>query len=257
MNVKILDHTQNPIETIYKAYRICYSKDVPTEINTPDYDKMVEFIKSHCKHESPLEHVNITFAIEGVSRITEQQLTRHRLASYSIQSGRYVNRNNLQYVVPKEIEKYSFARLSFVETMEYLQNQYNHLVEILLGEYSYEYLVEETNMYSADLQIEGYTGISHILLNENKAKYKELEKKAIENARYIYPQGLATNIICTMNLREFRHLIDERLCKYAQDEIRDLAKEMLKEVKKIIPFVDYKARKCGVSCFECVGGKNE
>ena len=56
----------------------------------------------------------------------------------------------------------------------------------------------------------------------------------------------------TMNLREFRHFYAERSCKHAQWEIRELADMAMNEVKKVMPFADYKVKKCGMTCFECV-----
>ena len=55
-------------------------------------------------HESPTEHAVFTFAIEGVSRSLLAQITRHRIASYSVQSQRYVNLHQFRYVTPPEIE---------------------------------------------------------------------------------------------------------------------------------------------------------
>lgn len=234
MNVKIISVTSNPIETIYRAYRVCYAKDIPTEIkiptmetsigDIPDTEKMIDFIKSHAAHESPLEHVNITFAIEGVSRSLSHQLVRHRLASYSQQSQRYVNGNNFSYVTPKTVLQHNKWRSVHIEDV-------NGGIDVNMD---YEDMINTIfNMYNA-------------LLVDDIPK---------EDARYILPNATTTNLICTMNLREFRHFIDERACIHAQWEIRDLAFEMLKEVKKVLPFADYKARKCGATCFECVNGR--
>ena len=52
-------------------------------------------------HESPLEHVSFTFAVEGVSRALSHQLVRHRIASYSQQSQRYVDlEDTFEYITP-------------------------------------------------------------------------------------------------------------------------------------------------------------
>jgi thymidylate synthase (FAD) len=223
MKVKIIDHTQNPIETIYRAYRICYSKDVPTEIkipltinplssvapDIPDKQKMLEFIKSHMNHQSCLEHASFTFAIEGVSRALTHQLVRHRLASYSQQSQRYVDGSNFDFIIPKTIK----------------ENQYN--------------------------TISDYTHI----LEEIQKCYKDLISLGIpkEDARYILPNATTTNIIMTMNTRELINFLGERLCKHAQWEIREMAEEMRKQVNEILPIFNRKdIMRCGKTCNDCI-----
>lgn len=218
MNVKIIDHSQNPIETIYRAFRICYSKDLPTEIkiptmetaigDVPDTQKMLEFIKKHMAHESPIEHISFTFAIEGVSRITEQQLTRHRIgASYSIQSGRYVNKSTSQIIIPKSIANDETNSALFKDCIGKCQIIYNTLLSM------------------------------------------DVPK---EDARYIMPQGQATNIIMTMNARELIHFLQERLCVRAQWEIRELAEEIRKQVNELLPIFNRKdIIKCGKTCWDC------
>ena len=83
-------------------------------------------------HESPLEHVTFTFAIEGISRVTTHQIVRHRLASYSQQSQRYVKLEQFEYIMPPEIEKDSYARTIFTKHMEESQKTYNELVDVLI-----------------------------------------------------------------------------------------------------------------------------
>jgi thymidylate synthase (FAD) len=228
MKVQIIDHTESPIITIYKAYRICYSKDVPTEIkipmkpnpltsvgdDVPDYDKMLDFIKAHSNHQSCLEHVSFTFAIEGVSRALSHQLVRHRLASYSQQSQRYVNGENFDFIIPPTIKN---------------------------------------NVYNT---ISTYKN----LLHEIRECYKDLIEMGIpkEDARYILPNATTTNLIMTMNCRELINFFGERLCIHAQCEIREMANLMNKEVNEILPIFNKKdIMRCGKTCFECSKDKNE
>lgn len=208
MNIKLLSHTEKPAETIYRAYRTCYSKEVPSKIKLKNNEDMKKFIKKFIHHESPLEHCNFTFSIEGVSRSLSHQLVRHRLASYSQQSQRYVNGESFDYVIPSSI----------AEDREALE--------------AYTYLMKAIDNL--------YWGLCNVLAIPK------------EDARYILPNATTTNLVMTMNLREFRHFYAERSCKHAQWEIRELADMAMKEVKKVIPFADYKAKKCGATCFECV-----
>ena len=107
MKVNILCHTPNPEKTIAAAARLCYSNsgadelfDGMTEEKASDYVAMLERLG----HESPLEHVTFTFTIEGVSRAFLAQITRHRIASFSVQSQRYVNKEgHFDFIVPPAI----------------------------------------------------------------------------------------------------------------------------------------------------------
>lgn len=96
---------------------------------------------------------------------------------------------------------------------------------------------------------EAYSKLQFLL-----AKSGQWGQKANEDARSIIPNAFLSNIVVTMNLRSLRHFYEERSCKHAQAEIRELANNMMDLVKEIIPFADYKAKKCGITCFECTGG---
>ena len=134
MNVKLLEFTPNPEKIVATAARLCYSPatiDETSENLTPE--KISSFVKmlASMGHESPLEHISFTFGIEGVSRSLLAQLTRHRIASYSVQSQRYVNLSNFEYVIPPEIESIPEAKKSFTDIMNYLEKQYESLTDIL------------------------------------------------------------------------------------------------------------------------------
>ena len=167
-------------------------------------------------HQSPLEHISFTFGIEGVSRSLTHQLVRHRIASYSQQSQRYVNMSKPQYVTPSIIAEDINTKNLYDATMDMIWVTYNTITDQLKNTY-----IEQ-----------GY--------DTNNA-----EKKAIENARYVLPNACETKIIVTMNARSLLHFFEERCCNRAQDEIRELANEMLRLVKKICPIIFNKA---GASC---------
>jgi thymidylate synthase (FAD) len=82
-------------------------------------------------HHSVLEHVNMTFGLEGMSRACSHQLVRHRIASYSQQSQRYVKfnkHNTLDYVLPKSIKEESVMEDSFHDFMKHVSGFYNFLI---------------------------------------------------------------------------------------------------------------------------------
>lgn len=106
MNVTLLTYTPNPEKVVAMAARTCYTSiplsQLAENLTYEEITKMVEKL-SDMGHESPMEHVSFTFAIEGVSRALLAQITRHRLASYSVRSQRYVSENNAVFIVPESI----------------------------------------------------------------------------------------------------------------------------------------------------------
>ena len=162
-------------------------------------------------HVSVIEHASFTFSIEGVSRAMTHQLVRHRIASYTQQSQRYVTYDTLEkYVTPPSIANKAEAKKIFDETLERISEAYKKLLAL------------------------------------------EIPK---EDARFILPNAAKTNIIVTMNARELRHFFNLRCCMRSQWEIREVAIEMLKQVKKAAPMLFENA---GPSCVElgyCPEGK--
>ena len=90
MNVVLVRHTLSPEELIALSARLCYSRatisDLSERISASDQSALIEKLKS-MGHESIFEHASFTFGVEGVSRVLLAQLTRHRIASFSVQSG--------------------------------------------------------------------------------------------------------------------------------------------------------------------------
>ena len=97
LKVSIIQHTPEPEKLIAAAAKLCYSESGCENImGDLDEEKTKSFVRmlAELGHESPIEHVSFTFAIEGVSRSLLAQITRHRHASFSVQSQRYVKQNN-------------------------------------------------------------------------------------------------------------------------------------------------------------------
>jgi len=106
MRITLLSHTPDPERLVAAAARLCYSnKEISEIMNNFTDEKVEKFINklTELGHESPLEHVSFTFGIEGISRACSHQLVRHRIASYSQKSQRYIEENNFNYVVPPSI----------------------------------------------------------------------------------------------------------------------------------------------------------
>jgi thymidylate synthase (FAD) len=217
MKVELIAHTMQPEVIVAAAAKLCYSKTSAGEImNNMDEAAVSKFISHLVElgHESPIEHVSFTFAIEGVSRTLTHQLVRHRLASYSQQSQRYVKLDQFEYIIPPAIASDNAAKAVFLDAMRKDQEAYNKLVEIL-----------KEKAYGDYLEM-GYS--------EKKA-LRSAEKKAIEDARYVFPNATETKIVVTMNARSLKNFFKHRCCERAQWEIRDLATEMLRIVRGVAP----------------------
>lgn len=244
MKVKILTHTSNPEKIIAMAGKLCYAgcsiDELEENLTKEEINKFVNMLIK-IGHESPLEHVSFTFAVEGVSRVTEQQLTRHRLASYSIQSGRYVERTNANFTIPESIKSSEFSLDCYNEVINLTKNHYENISSNLIAEMIEEYIKE----HYFDLSAEEKDEIFYKFQDDHKKEYSKFKKKAIEDARMVFPNSLQTKIIFTMNLRSLINFFEHRCCFRAQEEIRELANEMLKLCKEVSPIL---FNRLGASC---------
>ena len=132
IKVKLLEHTPHPERVVAMAARLCYSAAGAEELAEKMTDEQVEKLVDkiiQMGHASTMEHVSFTFGIEGVSRVLTHQLVRHRLASYSQQSQRYVAEHDFEYILPPSIAERPEASERFKAFMENIQQTYNDLVE--------------------------------------------------------------------------------------------------------------------------------
>jgi len=216
LNVKLLSYTPEPEKLISAAAKLCYSdvsgEKIMEDLNEEKAKNFLEFLMN-LGHESPIEHVSFSFSVEGVSRVLTHQLVRHRIASYSQRSQRYVQEGQFHYVIPPEIADIEKAKDIFIKQMEKDQEIYDELADIL-----YE---KHLNIFKKN--------------NSEKEAKKLAVKKSIEDARYVLPNSCETKIMITMNARSLIHFFNLRCCNRAQWEIRGLADEMLIEVKKVAP----------------------
>ncbi|MFV0421235.1 FAD-dependent thymidylate synthase [Oleidesulfovibrio sp.] len=206
--VELLSHTPDPLSLIYAAFRQCYHAGFVADMwprllaGEIEQQKQAGFVAQVLEsgHASPVEHVSFTFAVEGVSRALTHQLVRHRLASYSQQSQRYVDGSNFDYILPPAIARNPAARERFESFMEEIGSAYRDLKAIL----------EES----------GRKGT-----------------KANEDARFVLPQAAESKIVLTMNCRTLLHFFEERCCMRAQWEIRRMANMMLECCREVLPVI--------------------
>lgn len=195
MLVKLINHTPEPDKTCAAAALCCHSEldscDIMSQLSE---QKTKNILKKTIEsgHHSVIEHANFTFSISGVSRALTHQLVRHRLASFSQQSQRYVKMTTPTYVTPPAIEANVSAKKEFEKFMESSWQIYRSLVD---------------------------AGIN------------------AEDARFVLPNAATTSITVTMNARELRHFFELRCCNRAQWEIRNMASQMLEQVKSIAPVI--------------------
>ena len=219
LKVALIRHTLSPEETVALGARLCYSKatidDLTQRVSAKDQSDFVQKIMG-MGHESVLEHASFTFGVEGVSRVLLAQLTRHRLASFSVQSQRYVSyENGFGYIVPPKIEA--------------------------LGEEAkaeYERQMQQMHEWYCAWQEKLGTG-----------------EGSNEDARFVLPGACETRLMMTMNVRELRHFFSLRMCSRAQWEIRAVADEMLRLCRAEAPSLFAHAGPACVSEGKCSEGK--
>lgn len=189
--VELVRSTYHPQELIALGARLCYAGG--------DVDRLMELVSEKDQqaflqrimdmgHESVLEHASFTFLVEGISRVLLAQLTRHRIASFSVQSQRYVGYGQgFGYVVPPAIQA--------------------------LGE-------EAAETYRSQMDQ------MHRWYQEWQQQLGSDGEKSNEDARFVLPGACETRLLLTMNARELRHFFALRMCERAQWEIRALASAM-------------------------------
>ena len=222
--VTLVRATTESAEMIASAAKLCYAADA-TGVLEQEHAGAERFVHrlAQMGHMSPIEHAVFTFYIEGVSRAMTHQLVRHRMASYSQRSQRYVAHDGFDFVTPPQLE----GRTVCVdgESMD-------------AGEYYAETMRLIAERYS--------------VLNDGLGRTGESSN---EDARYVLPNACETKLFVTMNARELLHFFEERLCQRAQWEIRDVAGQMLELVQEACPAVfDGAGPKC-IRFGRCPEGK--
>ena len=132
MRVTLITHTPEPEKVIASAAKLCYSSsDIESLMSGLTTEKIEAFIKklTDLGHQSPLEHCSFTFGIEGVSRALSHQLVRHRIASYSQKSQRYVKEGQFEYIVPPSIIENPICKDAFEDFVKNSQWTYDFLID--------------------------------------------------------------------------------------------------------------------------------
>ncbi|MBQ9009377.1 MAG: FAD-dependent thymidylate synthase [Clostridia bacterium] len=220
LKVKLLAMTPDPDKLTALAARMCYSgmdtEALQSRVENEDQGAFLEGVMGR-GHLSVAEHASFSFLIEGVSRALLAQLTRHRIASFSVQSQRYVSmEKTFDYVVPPSIAALGEdARRRYEEQMETMHTWYCEWQAALGGQ----------------------------------------GQSSNEDARFVLPNAAATRLVVTMNARELSHFFALRCCGRAQWEIREMAWQMLECCRRAAPVLFAKAGPACLNG-PCPEGKN-
>jgi len=187
MKVELISITKDPERVIEIAARTCY--DTRHKLYDKESGKFLHKLMK-AGHMSVFEHAWATFDISGISRACSHQLVRHRLASFSQRSQRYVREEGFEYITPATIEKKPQASNLYHKLMKQLQQGYKSLLDM---------------------------GIPK------------------EDARFLLPNACPTRIVMSANFREWLHILQLRLAPSAQWEIRELARQILKILRREAP----------------------
>ena len=211
IEVTLLDHTSDPLRTLYTAYRVCYSSLTPAQIEARIADgrigreRMQEFVGARLAtgHASPLQQIWFEFGVSGVSRAFSHQFVRHHVGiSFEQQSQRYVAYDDgaFPHTVPASAVRAGMGE-AFARAIEAAGAAYRELVE---------------------------AGVP------------------AEDARFLLPNATNTNFKVSVNYLELLHIADLRLCTRAQWEFRKVVAMMRAEVKRSFPeLARYVQPKCG------------
>ncbi len=231
MKVKLISHTPDPEAVCARAAK--GDTDIRPSHRITDFDDggwegILRFCIKH-GHHGVLEHANFTFSVEGVSRACSHQLVRHRLATFDQQSQRYVD-----FTAPLDPTHKSydgpFASLmqAFRETGE------------LPGDPDPVRTIEAYFVFPPTIRRKPEAARA---LAKTYARavdeYAGLVKTGVppEDARFVFPNGMKTNLTATLNYRALFDIASERLCTRAQWEIRVLFSLMKREVRQVSPFL--------------------
>ena len=204
--IQLVQYTPEAEKILCAAAKLCYAPDSSTifDHNREEIETFLRRLR-RMGHLSPFEHASYTFLLEGVSRALTHQLVRHRIASYSQRSQRYVAHDSFDYIIPPSLEG---------KTVETDSGQVDAV------EFFREFMKQTAIAYQKLRETLGGSGES-----------------ANQDARYVLPNAAETKIMVTMNARELFHFFGERLCTRAQWEIRRAADEMLRLAREATPAI--------------------
>jgi len=191
MNVTLLQHTPDPELTVALAARLCYSSvgidELREKLSQADVASFLDKIMS-LGHQSVLEHASFTFGVEGISRTTSHQLVRHRLASYSQQSQRYVShRERFAAVVPHTIQAVPEACKLFDEQLTALHGAYSRFIEMGIPAEDARYILPNATETKIMVTMNARELLHFFLLRCCERAQWEIRAMSVEMLRLVKP----------------------------------------------------------------------
>lgn len=202
MNVKLLEHTH--LSSAVIAARTCWNSfhkgglyDCPTNEITEEDKTLLSRLLFKNKHESIFEHIVYVFNILGIPRLCLQELSRHRIASYSVESTRY-----------------TLKKLKYEESFKsYILDRYEYIYDLDRA----SKFIEINPEVNTNFQVQQLEFVREVLL----------DGASIDDVKYLLPENYLTDLVWTINVRSLRNFLQLRLSKSAHKSIRALANEML------------------------------
>lgn len=192
MEVKILNHTPEPERVCAVAALSCYSRKPSIElIESMSREKVEKILRKVIElgHHSTLEHASFTFGVKGVSRALTHQLVRHRIASYSQQSQRYVRFAQPEYIVPQKVGKREDRKI-FDDAVLNAWNAYNQLIENGVPEEDARYVLPNATATSITITMNARELLHFFSLrccNRAQWEIKKMAKLMLREVRSIAP----------------------------------------------------------------------
>ena len=212
IKVNLLHYT--PKEVLIEAMSMPYKTDNFRNLSTEKAMKKIKAICVDKKHSSVLEHITFNFKIEGISRLCLQELVRHRLASYTVESTRYTLPNK------EEWNNIQSKALDLVGGSGEDKDKYNELAT--------KYIVIPNNIPKYDSQ-KYISELSFSLLFTLSELVTDLGVTN-DKLKYFLPESWRTNLVMSINIRSLRNFLQLRLSKQAHFEIRHLANLIIEQI---------------------------
>lgn len=238
MKVEVIESTPDPEEVACRAARNDYMEEygadkafeeVMAGVDGDNIEEKKETLIHHLLnhgHFGPFEHPQITFHVKGVSRSLMAQLTRHRHASFDVQSMRYVN-----------FEDADPAPGETVVTIPELDNSEIHGRNAEFADFVKEDLEDDNTTTTEETIANLRNTIYRQSIVRSFSDYKQLIDYGVapENARMVLPIGTKVNIVFSVNARMLMHIADMRAAADAQWEIREMTEEVLELAEDWMP----------------------
>lgn len=193
IKVKLVQHTKEPERTVALAGRLCYSpvgvEQLDEKMSEKDVNRLVEKLAG-LGHYSTFEHASFTFAVEGISRVLTHQLIRHRIASYSQQSQRYVAERNFEYIIPHSVEKNPQAKERFIALMAEIKDVYNDLCDFGINKEDARYVLPNATETKIVITMNARSLINFFELRccmRAQWEIRELAEKMLKEVRSVAP----------------------------------------------------------------------